>query len=98
MTQPTPALPSDWPSQFVMLVKDEAATYAADLRGDWPDSQTLRDRGVSSVLSKIDLYPDTLDAADDSWVDRWEAGALEAEIASALDSLSSAMLAALSAT
>jgi hypothetical protein len=85
MTTSTPAaLSTDWPSIFVMHVRDEAVGYASALRGMWPDPSALRDAAVERLLQRIDA--DAYDVeSEDSWMDRYEQGVLEAELAAALD-------------
>lgn len=85
MSTITPApLPSDWPSVFVMHVKDEAAAYASELRGMFPDPSALVEAATERLMKRIDA--DAYDVeSDDSWFERYESGALEAEIAAALD-------------
>jgi hypothetical protein len=88
-------LPSDWPRKFVMIVKDEAATYASAIRGPWPDTAALQQRAIDRVVRKIEADTDTIDEAAESWVERWESGAIDAEIGSAVDYYGGQMLSAL---
>lgn len=77
-------LPSDWPSVFIMHVKDEAAAYASELRGMFPDPSALVEAATERLMKRIEA--DAYDVeSEESWFDRYESGALEAEIAAALE-------------
>lgn len=75
---------ADWPETVVALVKDEAASYARDLRGDWPDPSSLQERAVERLMKQIDARANDLEA-EESWWGRYEAGELEAEARAAVE-------------
>jgi hypothetical protein len=77
------ALPSDWPSLGVMHVKDEAAVYASEARGPWAVPDVLRAEAVDRLVMKLDEFAHDVES-EDSWFDRYERAALDAEIDAAL--------------
>ena len=94
-TRSAAPLPVDWPYKFAMFIKDEAIRYANAIRGPFPDPEVLRERAVERVIEAISTYPDTIDAASETWIDRWDSGELEPEIANAIDYYGSKTLTAL---
>ena len=75
-------LPSDWPSQLAMHVRDEALIYASNLRGQFPDPSVLREQAVERIVDAIASYTEV--QAPDSWWERWDAGQIDTEIDAAL--------------
>lgn len=80
-------LPSDWPAEYVDIVKDHARAYFDEIHGEWAVEGELRSKHVDAIARKIDedLRGDS-EPGDmtDAWHERFEQGNTHSEIRAAL--------------
>ena len=75
----------DWPDELKDLVAGYTNDFVSDVTGPWAVYDVVVDKYVEKIMRELGDAPYESETASDNFIDRWERGLVEGEIAVVLD-------------
>jgi hypothetical protein len=82
----TTTLPKSWPSTARGILLDAARYYYREMKEPFPVSDVLMERAIEWANKELDSRRREIEEeATTRWINRWESGALDAEMKKAIE-------------
>ena len=81
-----PTLPKSWPSIARDILLDAVRLYYRDMKEPWPVPDVIMERAIAWANEELTKRQSAIyEEASSTWIDRWESGALDAEMERAIE-------------